>query len=103
MPLEEFARELQLLPSYHAFAVTPVVQSKRLCVQVDDRVAQSPRPGAGDSASALGQKFNFFSLPFFLESPRAVQSCARSDLAVSGDSISELQFPVLFDGQRCNC
>lgn len=43
MPLEEFAREF-MAPSLNSVAVTPVMQSKRLHVQIAVRTAQSPSP-----------------------------------------------------------
>jgi hypothetical protein len=57
MPLEEFARELLPIP-YHQLAVTPVMQSKRLHIQVNESAAQSPVTVKAGSASlsCMGRK-----------------------------------------------
>lgn len=75
MPLEDFAREFVASSCKSlAAAVTPVMQSKRLHIQVADRTAQSPNPvkasllsGLKDrnnlNSSTKGRMAHFFSMP----------------------------------------
>ena len=98
MLLEGLASEVSIKPSAMPPA-TPILKSRRLTVALTERIAQSPVLNkALVSCAALPPlsvkpRFLFGTLTSILESPRAPQSCA-SDIAVIGDTTSELIFPV---------
>jgi hypothetical protein len=93
--IDDFSSELPLVRAVSGLPATPVCASKSFGVQVSDRISQSPMPkhavhdfGMSPTLGGLPKMhIPFTSLPIFMESP--AQSCARSDIAVLSDCLSD--------------